>query len=89
MYRTIAKSAHDFFNFISTATPSMESWGYRFVSSGTSRQLRRSGTSQPAYETFEPRRLLAGIVLTAATGEVVQHGHFHARGICDSNLQHL
>jgi len=74
MYRTIAKSAHDFINFISTATPAMESWGYRFVSSRTSRQLRRSSTSQPAYGTYEPRRLLAGINLTAATGEVVIGG---------------
>ena len=74
MYRTIAKSAHDFINFISTATPAMENWGYRFVSSQTSRQLRRSRTSQPAYETYEPRRLLAGINLTAATGEVVIGG---------------
>lgn len=74
MYRTIAKSAHNFINFISTATPAMESWGYRFVSSRTSRQLRRSSTSQPTYGTYEPRRLLAGINLTAATGEVVIGG---------------
>ena len=74
MYRTIAKSAHDFFHFISTASPSVESWGYRFVSSGTSRQLRRIKAPQPAYETCEPRRLLAGIVLTAATGQVVIGG---------------
>ena len=74
MFPTITKSAHDFFHFIFTVTNSINSSGYRFVSSGTSRQLRRHDTPQLAYQTCEPRRLLAGIVFTAATGQVVIGG---------------
>jgi len=74
MYRFITKSANRIFDCFTTATHSVESWGGRFFSSDASRQQRGSKTPQPSYQVYEPRRLLAGIDFTAATGEVLIGG---------------
>ena len=72
MYRSIAKLARQAVRVFSISVPSDNRLGYTLVNSKIDRTTKRGKSLN--YQSFEPRRMLAGIDFNVATGELLLGG---------------